>query len=260
MFFRGTWFYATFQLSRNILPSRYTQLDRWLPSGGRRKHSPLQEQLGFHETDQSWKSRVADLLRRARVVILIPGASQALNWETMTAFRELKPQQLVILGVGTDTPRQYKALARMFKESTGRRLPHPRRLGLAYKTGITFDEGWVPRILRLGAPRWRSVCARLHNGLEPVFRANGIKWYQLPLSMKEVTALPCTAVLGTIQAYESHPSFRFRWCRTARHYIGRCWPVVLAAMASEDRLKSSGNPHTSAASDCRTIAIYEYTA
>jgi hypothetical protein len=154
----------------------------------------------FHETDQSWKNRVVDLLRRARVVILIPGASQALNWETMTAFRELKPRQLVILGVGTDTPHQYKALARIFKEATGRRLPHPRRLGAGEQTAITFDEGWVPRILRLGG--WRSVCARLHNGLEPVFRANGIKWHPLPRSMKEVIALPCAAVVCAIPAYE----------------------------------------------------------
>ena len=139
----------------------------------------------FHETDQTWKHRVLDLLRRARIVILIPGTSQALNWEIMTAFRELKPQQLVILGVGKDTPRQYDVLMLMFKEATGRWLPHPGHLGVARKTGITFDESWVPRILRLGAPRWRSAGARLHYGLEPVFRANGIKWHPLPLSMGE---------------------------------------------------------------------------
>jgi len=144
----------------------------------------------FYETDQTWKDRVVGLLRKARIVILIPGTSQALNWETMTAFRELKPQQLVILGVGSDTPCQYEVLTRMCKETTGKWLPHPRNLGLAKETCITFDEGWVARIRLLDKPRWRfSVAARLHNTLEPVFRANGIRWSPLPPSMGEVTWL-----------------------------------------------------------------------
>jgi hypothetical protein len=50
---------------------------------------------------------------------------------------------------------------------------------VAKETGITFDEGWTPRILRLGDSRWRSVDARWHYALEPVFRANGIKWSPL---------------------------------------------------------------------------------
>jgi hypothetical protein len=140
----------------------------------------------FHETDQTWKDRVVDLLRKARIVILFPGTSEALNWETMTAFRELKPEQLVILDVGTDTPRQYEVLTRICKETTGKWLPHPRNLGLAKENCITFDEGWVARIRQLDKPRWRSSAARLHNALEPVFRANGIKWSPLPLSMGEV--------------------------------------------------------------------------
>ena len=42
---------------------------------------------------------------------------------------------------------------------------------------------------------------------------------------------------------------------------GGRWPSGLVATAAEDRLSFRRNPHTSfaAASDCRTIAIYEYT-
>jgi hypothetical protein len=43
--------------------------------------------------------------------------------------------------------------------------------------------------------------------------------------------------------------------------LGGRWPSRLVATAEEDRLSIRHNSHTSfaAASDCRTIAIYEYT-
>src|SRR6516164_2241908 len=50
-------------------------------------------------------------------------------------------------------------------------------------------------------------------------------------------------------------------CMPPRSYLGGRWPSRLVATAAEDRLSIKRNPHTSfaAASDCRTIAIYEYT-
>jgi hypothetical protein len=151
----------------------------------------------FRETHHTWKDRVVDLLRSARLVVLIPGASEALFWEMWTAFQELRPQQLVILGVGKDTPREYAALSLIFKEATGQELPDRRTLGRADRSGITFDEGWTPRILRLRASHWRFLLSfltrvrgpNLHYGLEPVFRANGIEWQPLPISMLEVRRL-----------------------------------------------------------------------
>src|SRR5262249_56515614 len=49
---------------------------------------------------------------------------------------------------------------------------------------------------------------------------------------------------------------------TSRFNFGQRWPSRLVATAAEDRLNIRRNPHTSfaAVSDCRTIAIYEYTA
>jgi hypothetical protein len=155
----------------------------------------------LHETHQTWKDRVVDLLRGARLVILIPGTSVALLWEMWTAFQELRPQQLVILDVGKDTPREYKALSLMFKEATGQELPAGRTMGRAGRSIITFDEGWTPRILRPRGLRWRCLdlvsfltgsrdgrlqAANLHYGLKPVFQANGIEWHPLPVSWEEV--------------------------------------------------------------------------
>jgi hypothetical protein len=53
-----------------------------------------------------------------------------------------------------------------------------------------------------------------------------------------------------------------RWCWTARPDLGGRWPSRLVATAAENRLSFRRNPHTSfaAVSDCRTIAIYDYTA
>jgi hypothetical protein len=50
-------------------------------------------------------------------------------------------------------------------------------------------------------------------------------------------------------------------CRIARPDLGEWWPSRLVAMAAEDRLSIKRNLRTSfaAASDCPTIAIYQYT-
>ena len=55
-------------------------------------------------------------------------------------------------------------------------------------------------------------------------------------------------------------SHRGRW--SSRPDLGRRWPSRLVATAEEDRLSLQSYSHTSfaAASDCRTIAIYDYTA
>lgn len=166
-----------------------------------------------YETDQTWKDRVVDLFKRARLVVLIFGTSSSVLWETTTAFQMLKPQQLLILGVGRNTPGEYEALSRIFKEATGRELPDLRNLGRAKRTGfeersgITFGEGWTPRILRLRAPFWRRIAsswtgAHVHFGLEPIFRANGIEWHPYPVSKLEVLywlifVILCLAMLGT---------------------------------------------------------------
>jgi hypothetical protein len=155
----------------------------------------------FHEANQTWKDRVVDLLKGARLVILMPGTSEALLWETSMAFQLVKPQQLLILRVGRNTRREYDALSRVFKEATGRELPDRLLLGVAERSGITFDEDWTPRMLRVPAPIWRSLAgiasvrARLHFGLEPVFRANGIEWHPLPVTKMGVLAWLVVAIL-----------------------------------------------------------------
>ena len=52
-----------------------------------------------------------------------------------------------------------------------------------------------------------------------------------------------------------------RFCFKHRKWLIGAWPSRLVATAAEDRLNIRRNPHTSfaAASDCRKIAIYEYT-
>jgi len=169
----------------------------------------------FYETNETWKDSVVDLFRKARIVVLIFDISSSVLWETVTALRMLKPRQLLILGVGRDTPREYEALSRMFKETTGRELPDLGSFGPAIKryileerSGIIFGEDWTPRILRLRAPFWRAFAAswtgaHVHFGLEPVFRANGIAWRPYPVSTLDVLhwltfVILCLAMLGAL--------------------------------------------------------------
>jgi hypothetical protein len=169
----------------------------------------------FYATNQTWKDRVVDLFRRARVVVLIFDTSSSVLWETVTAFRMLKPQQLLILGVGRNTPREYEALSRMFKETIGRELPNLGNFGPAIRrqvfeerSGIIFGEGWTPQILRLRAPFWRAFAAgwtgaHVHFGLEPIFRANEIEWQPYPVSTLEILywlmgVILCLSMLGAL--------------------------------------------------------------
>jgi hypothetical protein len=74
------------------------------------------------------------------------------------------------------------------------------------------------------------------------------------LSFAGSNASTKTAGVWTI----SNPSRAHRW--PSRPDLGERWFSRLVATAEEDRLSFRRNPHTSfaAASDCRTIAIYEY--
>jgi hypothetical protein len=172
---------------------------------------PLPGAARFHETDQTWKDRVIDLMRRARVVILVPSTSEALLWEITTAFQRLKPQQLLILGLGTDT-QGHEALSQIFKKTTGQEFPDRRYLGHSESTGVIFDVGWVPRILRVRAPFWRFMLGArgavdLRYGLEPVFRANGIEWHPPPVK-EEVWGIAVWLItLGAVLGPSGPPVF-----------------------------------------------------
>jgi hypothetical protein len=88
---------------------------------------------------------------------------------------------------------------------------------------------------------------------------------QLPPITDELTSVLAfhgqhAFALGTAIALAER-SWPHRWCWTSRPDLGERWPSRLVATAAEDRLSIKRNPHTSfaAASDCRTLAIYEYT-
>jgi len=76
-----------------------------------------------------------------------------------------------------------------------------------------------------------------------------------------------TALFQDMPSQDSRVSGNFQLSRSrgrcwpARSDLGEWWPSGLVATAEEDRLSFRRNPHTSfaAVSDCRTIAIYEYT-
>jgi hypothetical protein len=127
----------------------------------------------IYESNQSWQDRVVDLLKTARLVILVPGTSKALLWETAVAFRELQPRQLLILRVGENSRRTYAVLRRIFEEATGQEFPQ-RRLLLRVGTALIFDEGWVPRILPVRMARTKRT-GHLRSDLEPFFQANGLE-------------------------------------------------------------------------------------
>jgi|SRR6516165_10127467 hypothetical protein len=75
------------------------------------------------------------------------------------------------------------------------------------------------------------------------------------------TSLGFLYTANSSRAVGGRRSRSHRRCWPSGPHLGERWPSRLVATAEEDRLSFRRNPHTSfaAASDCRTIAIYEYT-
>ena len=70
----------------------------------------------LYVTDDEWQTTVADLMRRASLVILRAGETEGFWWEVQRAVTELRPQQLVFL-----IPERPEAYAR-FRERAERYL------------------------------------------------------------------------------------------------------------------------------------------
>lgn len=149
----------------------------------------------FHATDEEWKNLVIQLLRRARLVVLRPGQTDALLWEIERVFEILSPSQLLLLFHET-SKKEYDAFSHSLKQSLGVSLPE---FG-GRNAFVAFGHDWKPRLLPLRVPYpryssyklWRRL---LNHTLEPVFRDLGVDWNPSPISALTISLFVMLALL-----------------------------------------------------------------
>lgn len=146
---------------------------------------PLPGAARYYESDATWQDRVMKLLRRGRLVVLVPGASEGLVWEIRTVFATVEPERVLVLFEGGSRS-AWASFWRIFTDSTGREPPGQKALRRGWC--VTFGEDWTPRVQpRRRAPWLRGTVSRpklnlLHYNLEPIFRAHGVRWEPYPIS------------------------------------------------------------------------------
>jgi len=113
--------------------------------------------LGAHNlfVGEEWQDRVADLSRRAQLVVLAAGDTPGILWEVNFMLKHLDPSKCIIYvengryrawwplwrkGSRGKLWKQFRALSRELFP-----VPLPEKLGRSSFVG--FDAGWVPRVI-----------------------------------------------------------------------------------------------------------------
>src|SRR5262245_58368307 len=95
-------------------------------------------------SNEEWKDEVSDLLHKASAVLLRPGITPAVLWETEKLLSCLPPQRVYVLVPSADD--QYE----LWRDKTANIFPHP--LPKASEAGdlIGFDDIWKPTLASRG--------------------------------------------------------------------------------------------------------------
>jgi len=136
----------------------------------------------FYASDEDWRTLVAELLNKARLVVLHPGLSGAMRWEITKALEIVSPAHLLLLFHETGE-KEYKECSRLLEPLIGAPLPRFRG-GTQF---IVFEDDWSPRLLPMQLPlhRWspyKNWRRMLNHTLEPIFSTLGVPWKPSPIS------------------------------------------------------------------------------
>jgi hypothetical protein len=135
------------------------------------EHLPTLGASRVYVDDRSWKSTVAQYMKKAQLVIIRIGATHGLMWEVHEAIHRVKPRRLVFLVPSVQS--EYDS----FKDATQGLLPctlpdYPEGAKTPPLPGsirglICFEDDWSPRIIALCRP---PVLRAQHQALVPMFR------------------------------------------------------------------------------------------
>lgn len=94
--------------------------------------------------DNEWQSKIGELLKKSRLVVLRAGRTEGLHWEFSQVVQQLKPLQLLIMFPAQKSKKIYQ----QFREWANEILPKPLPEGRPKAGFLTFDVDWTPVPLR----------------------------------------------------------------------------------------------------------------
>lgn len=112
------------------------------------------------DVDVDWRAAVLELLGRARLVVLILGASAGVRWEIEQAVRYVEPERLLLLTLGGEAEYndQRAALGGTFPRGLANWSPGRPRNTLPISCAVRFDAAWTPSLTRLD----RALVSQIH--------------------------------------------------------------------------------------------------
>ena len=154
-------------------------------------------ELGFHRfyvSQDKWRDTVLEYLSKARLVVLMGGASENFSWEVEKALEFVKPQQLLLL-VPSDAKER-----RGFSELLKRLLPQappsvPKNAVIkanAFTALMYFASDWTPSYAvpqPTGHFRQRlsqKLSGTLQMALKPVYGQLSLVWKPPPLAASRI--------------------------------------------------------------------------
>jgi hypothetical protein len=157
-------------------------------------------------TNEEWQERVAELIAKARLVVIRTGKGDGVMWELETALRTIPPQRLVL---AIDNFKELRAFSKR-AAALGMDLRHLHNAGFGGLGAIvgllTFGDDWYPSYLRLRGRRFRSSLLRPTGSkwrwtLRPVLERLGVPWTKPAINLKRTTInLLGLALVGLILA------------------------------------------------------------
>jgi hypothetical protein len=154
-------------------------------------------ELGFHRfyvTQDKWRDTVLEYLARARLVVVMGGASENFSWELKRTLELVKPQQLVLLV--PSNAKQQRQFAELLKRLLPQAPPPIPKDGVirakAFTALLYFASDWTPSYAlakpadHFRQPLSQRLTANLQMALQPVYHQLSLVWKPPPLALSRI--------------------------------------------------------------------------
>ncbi|TCL72607.1 hypothetical protein [Rhizobium sp. BK251] len=158
-------------------------------------------------TDDAWQARIIELMEGAALVVLRTGSSAGFHWEVGRALSTLSPEKLLVI---VDNRKELRGLLEVIANHLGQPSAkvscRGKNIG-SVKGLVMFEDGWVPRPLRLrrGTLRdlgeWGNLSTRFVLSLQPLFERHGIRATIPPISRLKIVGVAFLLVWAALAAF-----------------------------------------------------------
>lgn len=173
----------------------------FLAIGNAMETAPPLGALRTYVPNEEWQNHVIELVKRARLVIIKIGISDAVLWEFKVAVKLLKPEQIILLT--GKSRKQYETFCEAANKYT--KMPLPEYIRVKWRLSgsigglVYFKKDWTPVYQPIRYEPLRKVnhefplVPGLMMGFQPVFEQLNIPWKE-----PEKASIPPVLIAGII--------------------------------------------------------------